>query len=38
VNEISRIFHDRLINDLDKKWFIDQVSELVNNAFRIKAD
>lgn len=38
VNEISRIFHDRLINDLDKWWFTDLLCELVNNGFRIKTD
>lgn len=38
VNEISRIFHDRLINDLDKWWFNELLCELANNGFRIKTD
>lgn len=38
ANEISRIFHDRLINDQDKKWFNELLCELVNNGFRIKVE
>jgi len=38
VNEVSRIFHDRLINDEDKNWFMELVTDLVNNGFRIKTD
>lgn len=38
VNEVSRIFHDWLINDEDKNWFMDLVTDLVNNGFRIKVE
>lgn len=38
ANEISRIFHDRLINDQDKRWFNELLCELVNNGFRIKVE
>ena len=38
VNEVSRIFHDWLINDEDKHWFMELVTDLVNNGFRIKTD
>ncbi len=38
VNEVSRIFHDRLINDSDKTWFMETITDLVNNGFRIKQE
>ena len=38
VNEISRVFYDRLINEEDRSWFTTSITELVNNAFRIKME
>jgi len=38
VNEVSRVFHDRLINNEDRRWFTEHVTELVNNGFRIKVE
>ena len=35
VNEISRVFKDRLIDTPNKEWFNDNVSELVNSQFRV---
>jgi hypothetical protein len=35
LNEMSRVFHDRLIDEDDKEWFRDQAMELLNKAFRM---
>lgn len=34
VHEACRVFHDRLINNEDKKWFTELVSDLVKSIFR----
>jgi len=34
VNEVSRVFCDRLINKEDEKWFTDLVLDLLNKNFR----
>lgn len=34
VNEVSRIFGDRLINEDDTKWFTDITLEMLNRSFR----
>lgn len=34
VNEISRIFGDRLINKVDEKWFTDIVMDMLSRSFR----
>ena len=34
IHEISRVFHDRLINDEDRLWFNDSIVELVGRYFR----
>ena len=38
VNEMSRVFKDRLIDDHDREWFNDNVTELVNSQFRIRIE
>lgn len=30
VNEMCRVFYDRLINDEDRLWFTEKVCEMVN--------
>jgi dynein heavy chain len=34
VNESSRVFGDRLINDEDVNWFKDVVMELISKNFK----
>jgi len=34
VHECSRVFSDRLINDDDRKWFLDQVKDQTQSAFK----
>lgn len=34
VHEISRVFHDRLINDEDKNWFYELMMELLGRHFK----
>ena len=34
IHEASRVFHDRLINNDDKKWFTTLVSDMVKTVFR----
>jgi dynein heavy chain len=29
IHEVSRVFHDRLINDIDKDWFKDLIAEIL---------
>ena len=38
INESLRVFYDRLINNEDKKWFIDLVQELLLKNFRMNFD
>jgi dynein heavy chain len=38
VNETSRVFKDRLIDDTDRDWFNENVTELVNTQFRIRIE
>lgn len=35
IHEASRVFHDRLINAEDKRWFTELVIELTKSAFRV---
>ena len=35
VNECLRVFHDRLINNDDKKWFTEFLDELLKRQFRL---
>jgi dynein heavy chain len=34
VNEVTRVFGDRLINTTDTKWFTDIVMEMLSRSFR----
>lgn len=34
IHEISRVFHDRLINEEDRDWFKDLVVELLGRLFK----
>lgn len=36
IHEMSRVFHDRLINDTDKLWFTELLHSYVASAFRIE--
>jgi len=38
VNESLRVFYDRLINEDDRKWFIDLCMELLQGNFRASPD
>jgi len=38
VNEMSRVFSDRLIDNQDRGWFNDNVAELVNSQFRVSVE
>lgn len=38
VNEMSRVFKDRLIDDGDREWFNENITELVNSQFRIRIE
>ena len=38
VNEMSRVFKDRLIDTADREWFNDNASELVNSQFRVSIE
>lgn len=29
VHEASRVFHDRLVDDIDRKWFRESIMELL---------
>jgi dynein heavy chain len=35
AHEASRVFHDRLVNTEDKRWFTELVSDLVKSVFRM---
>jgi dynein heavy chain len=34
IHEVSRVFHDRLINDEDRDWFKDYVCDLLGRQFK----
>ena len=34
IHELSRVFHDRLINDEDRDWFYDMGVELLSRNFK----
>ena len=36
VHEVSRVFSDRLINDIDRNWFYDLALELLARNFKGK--
>ena len=38
VNEMSRVFKDRLIDEHDREWFDENVTELVNSQFRLRIE
>jgi dynein heavy chain len=38
MHESMRVFHDRLINAEDKKWFTDLISEMGRSVFRMEID
>jgi len=38
MHECCRVFHDRLINDEDKKWFTQLLVDLSNSYLRIRYD
>ena len=38
VNEITRVFGDRLIDETDTKWFTDQVMDALGRSFRSNLD
>jgi len=38
VHEVSRVFADRLIDDIDNKWFQDLVVDLMSRSFRCALD
>ena len=33
IHESSRVFHDRLINEIDKEWFKNLIMELLGRGF-----
>lgn len=36
IHEACRVFHDRLVNNEDKKWFTELIVDIVKNAFRME--
>jgi dynein heavy chain len=34
IHEVSRVFYDRLINEIDRDWFKDLVVELLGQRFK----
>jgi len=36
THETTRIYHDRLINDEDREWFYQTMTELINIHFRLR--
>ena len=38
IHEITRVFHDRLIDEKDRDWFYNLTTELLNKHFRGKYD
>jgi dynein heavy chain, axonemal len=38
IHEVSRVFHDRLINEKDRNWFYDKIIELLGRFFKAKLE
>jgi dynein heavy chain len=38
LNETARVFHDRLIDDVDREWFITLAMDLMSREFRSAID
>jgi dynein heavy chain, axonemal len=38
LNETARVFHDRLIDDIDREWFIELAMDLMSREFRSSID
>ena len=38
IHEVSRVFHDRLINDKDTTWFQEKIMELMSRHLKSKLD
>jgi dynein heavy chain len=38
LNETARVFHDRLIDDTDREWFIELAMDLMSREFRSSID
>lgn len=38
LNETARVFHDRLIDDIDREWFINLAMDLMSREFRSNID
>lgn len=38
LNETARVFHDRLIDDTDRDWFIDLALDLMQREFRCNTE
>jgi len=36
THETMRVYHDRLINEIDQEWFYEEMIGLVNTHFRIR--
>ncbi len=36
IHEVCRVFHDRLINDVDRNWFYDLMMELLGRYFKTR--
>ena len=34
MNEVTRVFHDRLVDETDREWFIDLIMDLSSREFR----
>ena len=38
IHESSRVFHDRLINDIDREWFRNLIRELLGRGFNCRME
>jgi len=38
ANEAFRVFHDRLINDDDREWFVTYSKDLIGKNFKLPCD
>jgi len=38
IHEVSRVFHDRLINDEDREWFYEFVMQLLARHFKSRLE
>ncbi len=38
IHEACRVFHDRLVNKEDKKWFTMLIVDIVKSTFRMEMD